>query len=168
MRNGISWRSLFVALALCAGIATAACGNGSSGGGGAGGGSAACAPAANVASIVNKAHDPGPPPVMTGGAIADGTYVLTKMVQYNGENGNTPHKETFVFAGGTGQTVSAADGTGPDIPIFFTYATAGNQLTLTFTCGLTGSVTMAYTVAGTDITTVNPDDPNELHTISKL
>ena len=105
---------------------------------------------------------------MTGGAIADGTYVLTKMVQYNGEDGNTPHKETFVFSGGQGQNVQADNGTGPDVAIFFTYTTSGNQLTLTLTCGMSATVTLAYTATATDITMVNPDDPNELHTVTKL
>jgi hypothetical protein len=131
-------------------------------------GTASCTAVTNVGTIVNKDHDPGAPPAMTGGAIVDGTYTLTKMVQYNGENGNTPHKETSVFAGGEGQIVGAKDGTGAEERVFFTYTTSGNELTLTLGCGASGTVKLLYTATATTITTVNQDDPNELHTSTKM
>ena len=129
---------------------------------------AACTPITPAGAIINKDHDPGPPPAMTGGTIADGTYALTKMVQYNGETGNTAHKDSMVFAGGNGQVAGLKDGTGPLQSAFFTFTTAGNELTLTMTCGGSGTVTLKYTATATTITTVNAGDPNELHTFTKM
>lgn len=128
---------------------------------------ASCTPAPNLGAVVNKDHDAAPPPAMTGGTIVDGVYTLTKMVQYNGENGNTPHKETMVFAGGNGQVVGAKDGTGPDVIAYFSYSASGNDLTLTLTCGGSGTVKMKYTATATELTTVNVGDVNELHTFTK-
>ena len=130
-------------------------------------GGASCTPGTNVATVINKDHDPGPAPTMTGGTIVDGAYVLTKMVQYNGENGNTPHKDMIFFSAGQGQALGAKDGVGADMAAFFTYATSGNMITLTLTCGASGVAHTTYTATATEFTMVNPDDANEVHTYAK-
>jgi hypothetical protein len=136
--------------------------------GGAADTSGSCSPITPAGAIVHKDHDPGPPPAMTGGTIVDGVYALTKMVQYNGESGDTPHKDSMVFASGTGQIAGLKDGTGPQQTAFFSYTTAGNELSLTLTCGMSGMVKLKYTATATTITTVNDSDPNELHTFTKM
>ncbi|HVT08446.1 MAG TPA: hypothetical protein VHO67_13385, partial [Polyangia bacterium] len=141
-----------------AGGAAGGVGGGSAGGAG---GAPACNTLVNGASTVNKDHDAGAPPAMTGGTIVSGTYYLTKMVQYNGENGNTAHRETWVLANGTLQGV-ALDGS----RFSGTYTTSGTNLILSITCPATQTVTMPYTATATQITTVNQDDANEVHTLT--
>jgi hypothetical protein len=158
---------LFVILAACSGGDDAPAGGQDGGGSGSGSGSA-CDPVTPAGQIIHKDHDPGAPPTMTGGTITDGVYALTQMVQYNGENGDTGHKDTMVFAGGHGQIAGLQDGTGPMQNAFFDYTTSGNDLMLTLTCGGSGSITLKYTATATTVTTVNNDDPNELHTFTKM
>ncbi|MDB4998000.1 MAG: hypothetical protein JWM74_5432 [Myxococcaceae bacterium] len=125
-----------------------------------------CAEVANVGGQVMKDHDPGPPPAMTGGAIVDGTYVLTKMVQYNGENGQLAHQETMVFANGNGQIVGTESGSTKRL--FFTYTTSGNEITMVISCGgPAGSNVQKYTATATTFVSVNSGDANELHTFTK-
>jgi hypothetical protein len=122
---------------------------------------AACNNLVNGASVVNKDHDPGATPVMTGGTIVSGTYYLTKMVQYNGENGNTAHRETWLLSNGSFQAVSL-DGS----HLSGTYSTSGTNLIINITCPATQMVTLPYTATATQIVTVNPDDANEAHTMT--
>jgi hypothetical protein len=125
-----------------------------------------CAEIAQQGASIDKDHDPGPPPAMTGGTIADGTYVLTKMVQYNGENGNLAHQETIVFAGGNGQIVGTESGATKRL--FFTYTTSGNEITEVVSCGgPAASVKQQYTATATTYVSVNSGDKNELHTFTK-
>ncbi|HTQ06282.1 MAG TPA: hypothetical protein VMI54_20610 [Polyangiaceae bacterium] len=133
-------------------------------GGTAGGASVACNDVVNGAPLVNKDHDPAAPPKMTGGTIADGTYYLTKVVQYNGENGNTAQRETWVISGNTIEVVNL-DGT----RYSGTYTTSGHELTLTLTCpaSAVGMVPVfSYTATSTQIVTLQPDDANEAHTMT--
>src|SRR6185437_9224770 len=107
----------------------AACGGGSAGSGGAGGapttgngsssgsagstsssgaGGGTCNAVANVGTAVSETTDPGPTPTMTGGTIADGTYVLASAVYYAGSTaGSKTHKRTFQVAGTTIQAVNS-------------------------------------------------------------
>jgi hypothetical protein len=125
-----------------------------------------CAEVANVGGQVMKDHDPGPPPAMTGGTVVDGTYVLTKMVQYNGENGQLAHQETMVFKNGNGQIVGTESG--KTQRLFFSYTTSGNEMTKVVTCGgPAGSVVQKYTATATTFVSVNNGDANELHTFTK-
>jgi hypothetical protein len=158
---------LFLSTAACSGGDDSPSNSQDSGAGGDSGGSS-CDPVTPAGEIIHKDHDAGAPPTMTGGTIADGVYALTQMVQYNGEDGDTAHKDTFVFSGGAGQIAGLEDGTGTQMNAFFTYTTSGNDLDLTLTCGASGMVTMKYTATGTTITTVNADDANELHTFTKM
>ncbi len=125
------------------------------------GGAVACNNLVNGASVVNKDHDPAAPPAMTGGTIVSGTYHLTKMVQYNGENGNTPHQETWVLSNGAFQAINK-DGA----RYSGTYSTSGTNLIVSVTCPATQTVTMPYTATATQIVTINQDDPNEAHTMT--
>jgi hypothetical protein len=136
---------------------------GSAGGAGGGGGASllACNNVVNGGQVINKDHDAGAAPAMTGGTIAAGTYYLTKMVQYNGENGNTAHQETWVVTSNTIQIVGM-DGS----RINGTYVTSANQLTLTITCpaASAGQVVFPFTATSTQVTTLQPNDANEAHT----
>ncbi|HVY40186.1 MAG TPA: hypothetical protein VHM31_19740, partial [Polyangia bacterium] len=136
-------------------------GGAAGGSAGGAGGAAACNTLVNGAPVVNKDHDPGAPPAMTGGTIVSGTYYLTKMVQYNGENGDTAHRETWVLSNGALQGV-ALDGS----RFSGTYATSGTNLILSVTCPATQTVTMPYTATATQIVTVNQGDANEVHTMT--
>ncbi len=137
-------------------------GAGAAGSGGAGGngGAQACNSLTNSAPVVNKDHDAGAPPTMTGGTVVEGTYYLTKMVQYNGENGNTAHQETFVFSGGTFQAATLGG------RFSGTYSTSGTNLTLHVTCPAAQTVVMPYTATATQIVSINSDDANEAHTLT--
>ena len=102
---------------------------------------------------------------MTGGTIADGTYFLTAMDKYNGETGTSQHQETWVFSGNTIQVVML-DGS----RLSLTYVAANNAVTYTITCPASQAGTIGvspYTATATQIVTVNADDPDELHTLTK-
>jgi len=128
----------------------------------------ACTPGTLGGAIINKDHVAGPPPAMTGGAIVDGTYALTKMVQYNGGTGVAPHKDSIIFAAGKGQILGAKDGTGTMKVAFFDYTTSGDELTLTLRCGATGTVKLKYTATPTTFSKVNEKEANEVHTFTKM
>lgn len=133
---------------------------GSAGAAGGAGGATACNALPNTAPVVNKDHDPGAPPTMTGGSVVSGIYYLTKMVQYNGENGNTAHQETWVLLNGTFQASTL------DAHYSGTYTTSGTNLILNVTCPVTQTVTMPYTATPTQIVTINQGDANEAHTMT--
>ena len=160
--------SILVLSAACSGGDDSPAGGGDAGGGSDGSGSgSACDPVTPGGAVIQKTSDPSAPPTMTGGTIADGVYELTQMVVYNGMTGDTPHKDTMVFAGGHGQIAGLQNGTGTQMNAYFDYMTSGSDLILTLTCGGSGSVTLKYTATATTITTVNAGDPNELHTFTK-
>jgi hypothetical protein len=84
------------------------------------------------------------------------------MDKFNGATGNSAHKETYVIAGNSIQWVML-DGT----TYAGTFTTSGNTLTVMLTCPVTMSIPMPYTATATQIQTINYDDPNEMHTITK-
>jgi hypothetical protein len=126
-----------------------------------------CTAVANTGASVSKTTNAVPTPMMTGGTIVDGTYVLTKWDLYNGETGTSTHKETFVFAAGKGQRVGSTDG-GADKAIFFDYATSGtNAITLTLTCGGMGTVATTYSATATTFVFASPSNKNQVQTFTK-
>src|SRR5262245_49853480 len=95
------------------GAMTAPSGTGGTGGNTGGGGSSGiCNTLANVGTDVPVTTNAGAVPTMTGGQIADGTYVLTSQVVYAGGStaGLGPLKQTFVIAGNTVQVVQSGSG----------------------------------------------------------
>lgn len=114
---------------------------------------------------IHKNHHAGPPPAMTGGTIADGTYFLTAMDQWNGENGDTPHVETWFYQGNQVGVVSIESSA--TLRASGTFTTSGNMITSTLDCGVSMTATSAYTASGNTLTIVNANDPNETHTFTK-
>ncbi|HXJ20525.1 MAG TPA: hypothetical protein VMT03_09855 [Polyangia bacterium] len=138
---------------------------GAAGGAGGAAGAQACNSLINNAPVVNKDHDPAAPPAMTGGTLTPGLYYLTKMVQYNGENGNTAHQETWSFSASNTFDVVQLDGT----RYSGTYAVSGTTVTLTITCPAAAAgrvVASPYTATATQLVTINSDDANEAHTFT--
>jgi hypothetical protein len=127
---------------------------------------ASCTPIANVGTSVTKASVAGAPPAMTGGTIVPGTYVLTKFELYMSGTGTSVHKETMEFGAGTMSNVTSKDGSA-DKPGFFTYATAGDTITLTQTCGGSMSLPLKYTATATTFVLVAPTNPNQVQTYTK-
>jgi hypothetical protein len=105
---------------------------------------------------------------MTGGTIADGKYFLTKIDQFNGETGNTPHQETWVFSGSSVQ-IAEVDGTTSE-RFSGTISANANVLTLTLTCpaSLAGTVIASpFTATGNQLTTIDSHDANEMSTYTQ-
>src|SRR5580658_3237055 len=79
-----------------------------------------CTSIANVGSPVAITCPAGTPPAMTGGAIAEGTYVLAGLAYYGtntgegGACGITGPAETFLISGGCWQAVSSGDTATPN------------------------------------------------------
>lgn len=118
----------------------------------------------NGQTISRTATASAPPdtPSFTGGVIADGTYVLTAMLDYASA---TPlpgtRKETFVFTGGDHlQAVFSVDGA-PDETYSATLSMTGGYLTIATSCNHTQSValntTTAYTATATDFRVLTGD-----------
>lgn len=127
---------------------------------------AACTPIANLGAVVSKTTVAGAPPAMKGGTILAGTYVLTKFELYAGGTGTSTHKETMEFGAGV-LTATASTNGGEEKPSFFTFATSGDTLTLTQTCGKMGSLPLKYTATATEFVLVAPTNPNQIQTYTK-
>ncbi len=127
-----------------------------------------CNGLSNDGPVVSKTGHPEAPPAMTGGTIADGTYILTATDQYNGHQGGTTHQEKWVFSGGSLQVVEN-DSTNPgDVHLTATYTTSSNVFTLTATCPGAMTATMQYTATATQFVTQDPTgDDHETHTYTR-
>lgn len=130
------------------------------------GGGACGTPATNLAPQIDKVSHAGAPPAMTGGTLVDGTYFLSAMDQYNGENGSLIHQETWIYAAGTLTVLSDEVGK-PQIRASGTFTTNGTTVTATLTCGVQATLMNQYTATATTLVTVNQGDANELHTFTK-
>jgi hypothetical protein len=96
-----------------------------------------------------------PTGTFTGGTVADGTYVLTKLTQYNGPGGMTgkdtiPEKQTLVVSGTTFNTVRKT-GTTAEKRFASTFSVMGAELTTTDTCPVPQTLKLDYTVTGTTL-----------------
>ena len=103
---------------------------------------------------------------MTGGTIADGTYVLTGWTEYNGDHSSSTHKETFKYTGGS-FVHSGSDNGAPDSEIGGTYTTSGTTLTWNITCPSPSAVSVLYTATPTAFTFIAPDNANQVQTYTK-
>ena len=115
-------------------------GSGGSMGGGGSGGSGLCNTLANVGTEVPVTTNAGAAPTMTGGQIADGTYVLTSQVVYAGRStaGLGSLKQTFVIAGNTVQVVQSGEG-GPDEHQTIQLDPSGGKLNFAYSCPTPGN-----------------------------
>jgi hypothetical protein len=115
-----------------------------------------CTSIANVGASVIITCPGGSPPPMIGGAIAEGTYVLAGLAYYGPNTGDggpcglIGPAETFLFSSGCSQEITTASNAPPASSA--TYATSGNQLTLTPVCpSAHAPVTYPYTATSTSI-----------------
>jgi hypothetical protein len=127
-------------------------GGGGSGEAGSGGG--VCNMLTNIGTDVPWMSDPGPVPVMTGGTIVDGIYVLTSSVNYGGvsaPSANATSKFTIAIAGNTTQFVASYNG-GPDVHSTTEGIPTGIQLNAVQTCPGGAQVDGSYTATPTSLT----------------
>jgi hypothetical protein len=91
----------------------------------------------NTASAIVETKNNAGTPTGTGGAIVDGTYVMTNSVVYNGQTPSTSmFRRTLMKTGATMQEVIRID-TGLDFSTTSTYTTTSTNLTRTITCPTT-------------------------------
>ena len=101
-------------------------------------------------------------PAFTGGALVDGTYHLTTAISY-GSTGAVGQKQrvTIAITSGSFSLVQDSDASCNSAPSGKgTYATAGNQWTLTFACPAAGSQTTAYTATPTGFSIGDSTQPS--------
>jgi hypothetical protein len=120
----------------------------------------------NVSQTVMRTVDSGPTPAMTGGNLADGTYVVTSIVQYNGDVTPFSLAETSVIAGNLDAWVASTNGN-PEVRYTTTYVANNNQLALSFCCPTPGNLTILYTTDGTTISHIDPANPNRVITYTR-
>lgn len=125
-----------------------------------------CAPVPNVGATISKVTHAGAAPTMTGGTIADGTYVLTAFDLYGGATGTSTHKMTLVLKGGDAVHVDSKDGAADKIT-YVKYTTSGSSFTMSTSCGGSGSVTVGYTATATTFMMNSPGMTNEVLTYTK-
>jgi hypothetical protein len=104
---------------------------------------AACNTLTQIATPVQPQQVAEALPAPTGGAIPDGTYVITAITVYTGVGGATgpitdPQALTSVNTGGVAQTVFTVTGQ-PDSNETYTYVANGTGLTVAKTCRGTGA-----------------------------
>lgn len=118
-----------------------------------------CNALANSAPVVQQTVVAQPmPTASTGGTIQPGTYYLTDSKIYQGAPpGVTPVQiqATQLVSGSTVQTVQHITGSPNSLYSTRTYGTAGTTLTITFTCGGTGTAMLGYDATSTQYTTYN-------------
>lgn len=128
-----------------------------------------CNTIAQAGSPVPEVAGAGTMPSPAGGVIADGTYVLTSFEIYPpGSVDPFQRTETFVFAGGTMESISRRD-SGPEERRSATYSTSGTTWSVSLTCPGTQSVEFEYTATPTTFQIFEIGaDTNEVHTYTKL
>jgi hypothetical protein len=113
----------------------------------------ACNAIAQLADPVTTSCDPGAPPAAAGGAITDGTYVLTESHFFGACESNVL-SETLVIAQGTVQSITTDAATGQATRRSFTYKTTSGSATLTETETCPGAfiANVAFTATPTRLT----------------
>jgi hypothetical protein len=88
----------------------------------------------NTATAIVETKNNAGTPTGTGGAIVDGTYVMTNSVVYNGQTPSAMQiKRTLLKSGASMQEVIRF-GTGADFSTTSTYTTTSTNLTRTISC----------------------------------
>ncbi len=131
------------------------CGGGDDSGG-AGGATGGCNTLVNDGGDVPELAATGAPPTMTGGAIADGTYVLTARQDWQGSC-NCTTRQKLVVAAGQAQLVQHTD-SAPDLHLTAALTTSGNALSLKVSCPAATTMDLLYTATATEIQVFDPKD----------
>jgi hypothetical protein len=125
-----------------------------------------CNTFANISPVVSRTVEQGDTPMMTGGAIVDGTYIVSSVVQYNGDMSLYSLAETSIIAGNVDAWVSSING-GVSMRYTTTYTTTNNQMAFDICCPTGGSLTILYTSNGTTLSHVDPANPNRVITYTR-
>jgi len=113
----------------------------------------ACNTIAQLADPVTTSCDPGAPPAAGGGAIADGTYVLTESHFFGACESNVL-SQTLVVSQGTVQSITTDATTGKATRRSFTFAVGSGSsvLTETETCPGAFIATVGFTASASRLT----------------
>ncbi len=98
--------------------------------------------------LIPKTTNAGAAPVMMGGALPLGTYVLSKVNKYNGTQGSNERRETLVFSAGHHlEGVTEDDGEVTHLSALFTVE--GTVLTINVSCpeAVAGTIALQYNSA---------------------
>jgi hypothetical protein len=120
----------------------------------------ACNTIVDVGTAVAPTCATGALPTGTGGAIVDGTYVLTSQTYYDGACPSVPISATLVGAGDCLQ-ISATLYEGAGVPYTFSAVRSvqGNQYAATLTCPIASacpSQTLTFTATASELTLFEP------------
>ena len=140
---------------------------GAAGDGGAGG--AGCSMIDNVGQTVTREQASGDPPMPLGGAIADGTYVLTKDEAYPPISVDMPtHKrETLQISGTQLLAVIESDAMPDPFQGAGTLTTSDALVTINWVCGASGSFDQDYTATATQLILMSVSPPGSVSTFTK-
>lgn len=116
---------------------------------------------------ITRTVESGPVPTMTGGAIVDGTYVTTKIVQYLDDPLPYTLSETSIIAGGIDAWVSSMNGGASTRATTTMTFNSNGQMVLTFCCGGTNAVTISYSSDGTTLSHIDPLNTNRVITYTR-
>jgi hypothetical protein len=134
------------------------------------GGVAQCNAITLAGARIMKTTHAGPPPVMTGGEITLGTYVLTAMDKYNGTMGSNTRRETWVISAGHLE-VASDDSESGNIAGHFSagFSTTGNGVTLSGSCPASGAFSAEYTATPTQFMLLSEplSSDQEIHVFTK-
>jgi hypothetical protein len=159
----------------CGGSSGSGARAGSDGGGGIGGAAgggfdgAGCSALQNVGQVVTQEQASGDPPAPLGGAIAVGTYVLTRDQAYPPISASIPaHSRETLLISDTGVDIAVASDDFPDgYAARATLVATGTQATLTYVCGPAGgaSFDQGYTATATELVFIS--NPGSVRTFTK-
>jgi hypothetical protein len=114
-----------------------------------------CNTLANTGTVVTPTCVAGSAAAMSGGAIADGTYVLASATAYtsscSGVSLPTGGPTTMLVSGGCIQTIDVTGGAHT-----YTWTTAGTTLTMTEICPASSTVNLPYTATATTLAELGP------------
>ena len=96
----------------------------------------------------------GTPPVMTGGKITDGTYVLTSRVDYSGFPCNCTTHIKLKINGSAIQAITRIDSMA-DTNRAGAVSVSGNVMTWNFNCPSTATVAQQFTATATTLQTLD-------------
>ncbi len=120
------------------------------------GGTSACNSLVNDGADVPETAETGTPPTMTGGSIADGTYVLTARKDWQGSC-NCTTRQKLSITGTAVQVVTRTDA-GADQRFGGTLSIAGKAATLNVTCPGAQTKALEYTATATELQLFDPAD----------
>jgi hypothetical protein len=125
-----------------------------------------CNSLAHLGTTVTRTVSAAAVPAMTGGAVLDGTYVVTGVVHYNNDTAPFTLKATAVLTGRTDTWVESLNGSA-DLHITATFTTNGSTFHVTTCCPAASSADSGYTASGNTLSVVDPSDTNRVITYTK-